>query len=232
MSIDSKSEQIIDLMHQPWALIKESGNMGIKGVKRFFLIVFLFAISNFILDIYAMVSFISADYTNTKLINLFLILLTGIVITTFAGYKAYQYLLINAANAIYINSQASIKNLCTQMVLKADHFFRSESFKNKTSKLGLESTKSFIDGFFVKQPSLLKKGFQRILNRAPIAQLLLDARKDILNGNHQDSSDKIFGLIDNFLTQNVFETNNTRWVGWLLPTNILMFYLWIDLLIS
>lgn len=232
MISDLKSQQIIDLMHKPLLLIKNSASIGIKGIRRFLTIVFLFAISNIIIAIYAIVSLMLANYSNTKLINLLLLIATGIAITAFAAYKAYQYLLINAANAIYINSHETIKNLCTTIVVKANLFFKSESFISKTNNQSLHSTKAFIDAFYEKQPVLIKKGLQRILNRVPVAQLLLDMRSEILNGKHQDSSEKMLGLMDNFLTRNVFEANNTKWVAWLLPSNILLFYLWIDLVIS
>ncbi len=232
MNANSKSQQIIDLMHKPLSLIKNSASMGIKGIKHFFIIVLLFVICNFILDVYAIVSLIKADYTNTKFINLLLLIVTGIAITAFAGYKAYQHLLINAAQAIYLNSQETIHQVTTNIVLKADQFFKSDSFKTKTNNQSLQSTKAFIESFYEKQPALIKKGLQRVLNRVPLAQLLLDMRTNIVDGKHQASSEKLFGLIDNFLTQNVFEVNNTKWVAWLLPTNVLLFYLWIDLVIS
>lgn len=232
MISDLKSQQIIDLMHKPLLLIKNSASIGIKGIRRFFTIVFLFAISNIILDIYAIVCFLLADYSNYKLINLLLLIFTGIVVTALAGYKAYQYLLINAAGAIYTNSQATILQFCNNLVVKADHFFNAESFKNTSRNKGLQTTKTFVETFYEKQPSIIKKGLQRILNRIPVAQILLDMRTDILNGKHEASAEKLFGLMDNYLKQNVFEVNNTRWVGWALPTNILLFYLWIDLMIN
>jgi len=232
MNTSHKSQQIIDLLHKPLSLIRNSASMGIKGIKRFFVIVFLFAISNFILDIYAIVSFISADYTNTKLINLLLLIATGIAITAFAGYKAYQYLLINAAQAIYTNSKETMLHFCKSLVLKAAHFFNSDSFKSKSNNQGLQITKSFVEAFYEKQPLLIKKGFQRIFNRIPLAQLLLDLRTDIMNGKHDASAEKLFDLMNNYVTQNIFEANNTKWVGWMLPTNILLFYLWIDLVIG
>lgn len=224
--------QIVDLIHKPFSLIKQSVSLGIKGVKRFFMIVFLFAICNLIMDIYAIVSFVTADYNQTKLINLLLLIVTGIAITAFAGYKAYQYLLINAAQFIYVHSKERIEDTCYNIILKADLLFKSETFKNKTQSEGLQATASLITDFYEKQSSFIKKGLHIILNRIPMASILLNLRTDILNGNHKETAQKLCALIDDFVSQNIFEANNTKWVGWLLPTNILLFYLWIDLVIG
>lgn len=232
MQINPDSQQIIALLNKPLSLIRQSGNLGIKGVKRLIGIIFLFALSNLILDIYAIVSLILSNYTHTKLLNLLLLIITGIGITAFAAYKAYQYLMINALQVIYTLSKETIQNVCYNIVLKADQVFNSESFKNKTQSEGVQTTTAFIAEFYEKQPTVLKKGLQLVFKRIPLATMLFEMRTEILKGNHKDSSEKLFGAMDAFLTRNIFEANNTKWLGWLLPTNILLFYLWIDLVIS
>jgi len=232
MYINPTSQQIIELLNKPLSLLRQSGTLGIRGVKRLIGIIFLFALSNLILDIYAIVSLVLSDYTHTRLLNLLLLIITGIGITVFAAYKAYQYLMINALQVIYTLSKETIQHVCYNIVLKADQVFNSESFKSKTQSEGVQTTTRFIAEFYEKQPSVLKKGLQLVFKRIPLATMLMDMRTEILNGDHKASSEKLLGLIDSFITRNIFEANNTKWVGWLLPANILFFYLWIDLAIS
>lgn len=78
-----------------------------------------------------------------------------------------------------------------------------------------------INSRYQKAPSFLKKGIILILNRIPFAAMLLDLQDDILNGKKVEASKKLYIKMDDFISNILFGNNNTKWIYWLLPLNII-----------
>jgi len=52
--------------------------------------------------------------------------------------------------------------------------------------------------------------------------MLMDLREDILQGNKMEASSQLYEKMDGFISGNVFEGNNTNWMFWAIPLNILL----------
>ncbi|APY08978.1 hypothetical protein BWZ20_12025 [Winogradskyella sp. J14-2] len=70
-------------------MIKEGGKLGVNGVRRFFTVLFLFAISNTILFFYVIKQLFSTDFEIGKLMFVFLVFIIGLAVTIYASYRAY-----------------------------------------------------------------------------------------------------------------------------------------------
>lgn len=180
----------------------------------------LFAVSNFIAFIYAIITLLSSDFSVSKLFYLVLILIIGIACTVYATYRTYQFVIIATMEVLYKNLSSFFEKISELIIDKVEHLLKG------TNRLSSEKLKSALDlrkminSRYQKAPSFLKKGIILILNRIPFAAMLLDLQDDILNGKKVEASKKLYIKMDDFISNILFGNNNTKWIYWLLPLNI------------
>jgi len=219
-----KTARILELLERPMLLLTKGRSLGVKGVRRFVGIILLFGAVNTFVFISALV--IALMYSNevslSDLSFLLWVLLTGFAFTFFAGYKAYRYAIIDALSVVYSSLGPVFKNLTSSMVDKAGEKYSSSDSIDSTKLKTSADIFALLNDKFERIPRLLRKGVGFMLNRIPFVSMLDEVGGDIKAGNRNEASDKLYTNMDGFITNTIFGGNNTRYVYWLLPLNIVI----------
>lgn len=219
---EKKHEKLIQLLHQPWRLIKEGGELGVTGVKRFFTILFLFAFSNTALFFFAVTRLIATDFEFGKLIYILLVLALGIGITVHAGYRAYNYVIIDTIRVIYENLTPFFKKMSAMIVDRIEARIKGKKEVSEDEFKKVLDFGQMVNTQFKKTPKFLRNGLIVILKKIPFAKMLNNIKADILSGDKAKASELLYSKMDSFISETIFGGNNTRWVLWLLPANIVL----------
>jgi hypothetical protein len=224
---EEKTSQVLQLLEQPMLLIRKGGKLGVSGVKSLVKIIFLFGVINTIIFFFGAYRTVTADIALVNMGYLLLMILVGFGITFFAGYRAYQYAVLDAIGVVYQGMTPAFKKVSSLIVDKAGNAYDS----NKELKDGQLSNSIKVENLlqdkFARVPRILKKGIGFILNRVPLVSMLSDLKGEIIDGDREAASSSLYSKMDLFITESVFGSNNTKWVYWLLPLNILIQLLFI-----
>ena len=224
---EENNSKLLELLDRPWRLIKEGGKLGVKGVKRFFTILFLFAFSNTILFLYAVVRLFSTDFQFVKVFYILLVLLIGLALTIYASYRTYQYVIIDTIRVVYENLSSFFHKISELIIDRVEGLFQGKvDLTNNQLTKALDFGK-LVNSKFQRTPKFLRKGIILILNKIPFVGMLMDLKEEIMKGNKIEASAKLYHKMDGFISDSIFSNNNTRWVWWLLPLNILVSFLFI-----
>lgn len=228
-TIDSQNEERINklsqLLDSPWKLILQGGKNGVKGVRRFFTVVFLFMISNTILFFYAIKRLFTVDFEFNKLLFVFLVLILGLGVTIYAGYRVYNYVIIDTIRVIYENLRSFFMRVCSLIIDKSANLLSGKEKITDAELAKKLDVAKMINSEFKKIPKFLRKGIIMILNKIPFLGMLIDLKQDIENGNKTQATAKLHNKIDTFISENIFGNNNTKWVLLLLPANIIILFI-------
>ncbi|MFL0170435.1 hypothetical protein [Tenacibaculum maritimum] len=217
--------KLLKFLNSPWQLVKNGAKYGVNGAKRFFTVLFLFGACNTFLFFYATIRLFSSGFTFTKLLYTLLVLVIGITLTAFATYRTYQYVIIDTVRVIYENLASLLKKLTDLLVDKA-----AAISGGKVNLSAQQLSKAVDMGTLVHEtysglPRFLRKGIELIFSKIPLVGMLADLKDDITAGNKATASTKLYNKMDGFITESVFCNNNTKWVWWLLPLNIIGLFL-------
>mgnify|MGYP006928158305 CR=1 FL=1 len=224
LEAQEKTARVLELLERPMLLLAKGKSLGVKGVTRFVFIILLFGAVNTFIYISALVVALMyhSEISLSGLSFLLWVILTGFAFTFFAGYKAYRYAIIDALRVVYSGLGPVFKSLTGSLVDKAGEMYSSS---NSIDSNKLESSVdiiSILKDKFERIPRLLRKGIGFILNRIPFVSMLDDVSGDIKAGNQNEAKDKLYSNMDGFITNTIFGGNNTRYVYWLLPLNIVI----------
>ena len=219
---EEKNNKLLELLNHPWKLIKEGGKFGVNGVKRFFTILFLFSISNTILFFYSISKLFSTDFEFSKIFYAFLVLVIGLGITIYASYRTYQYVIIDTMRVIYENLSSFFKKISELIIDKSEGLFQGKADLSDNQLTKALDFGKIVNSKYQKTPAFLRKGIILILNKIPFVGMLIDLKEDIVKGNKIEASTKLYSKMDGFISGTIFGNNNTNWVWWLLPINILI----------
>lgn len=153
---------------------------------------------------------------------LFIMILLGSAFTLWAGYRSYRYVFINILSKIYENTNQYQQNMCAEAVLRAGRIFSGgEHVTNEKLNAAVDWGNRIYDAYG-QIPVFFQSGITQLLNRLPIAAFLLSMKEDIKAGNNKLAADKLHALVTDFINAHFFSTNNTRWLLWLIPLNIIL----------
>ena len=62
--------------------------------------------------------------------------------------------------------------------------------------------------------------------------MLIDLKQEISQGNKVEASTKLYNKMDGFISDSIFGNNNTKWVWWLLPLNVIILFIFIKIKIG
>ncbi len=217
-----KNAKLLNLIKQPWRLIREGGKLGVKGVKRFITNVFLFSIANLFLFFYAIYRLVSTEFFASKILIVIVVLILGIIFTFYAASRTYRYVMIDTVRVIYNGLGSFFQKISERIIDKVEPIFRNkESVPNEQLKKALDFGK-MVNSKFRKTPKFLRKAIILILNRIPFVGMLTDLQSEITSGKKTEAGRNLYLKMDGFITESIFGNNHTRWVWWLLPLNILV----------
>lgn len=219
---EKNNTKLIELLDHPWKLIKEGSKLGINGVKRFFTVLFLFTLSNSILFVYSIIRLIKTDFEYSKIIFVLLVLLIGVGITIYSAYRTYQYVVIDTLSVIYKNLESLFKKITEMIIDQVEKLIKGKVNLTDTQLTKAIDFGKMINSNYKKMPRFLRKGIILILNRLPIVGMVSNLKTDIISGNKLEASTKLYNKIDGFISESIFGSNNTKWIWWLLPLNIII----------
>ncbi len=219
---EENNEKIGELLDgDPLDIIREGRQFGIKGIKRFILILFLFGFSNMILFFYAVSRFLGHLDELNKVVYVLLVAALGLGTTAYALYRAYGFVLIDSIRVIYENVRSYFKRIAEIIIDYAERTLKGKvEVTDKELAKALDFSK-MIDNSLDKVPWVIRRGILFILRKLPIVGILFDMKEDILAGNKADASTKLYDKIDALISE-LFAQNNTKWVWWLWPLNIIV----------
>jgi len=206
------NNRLLELLNHPWQLIKEGEKLGVNGVKYFFKILFLFALSNTVLFLYAISRIFLTDFEFIKILYVLLVLIIGLGITIYSAYRTYHYVIIDTMRVIYGNLSSFFHKLCELIIDKMESLFQENvDFTDNQLNKVLNFSK-LVNSKYQKTPIFLRKGIIMILNKIPLVEMLTDLKEGTLLGNKFESSTKLYDKMDEFISDSIFGNNNTKWV--------------------
>ncbi|OJJ17553.1 hypothetical protein BKI52_27205 [marine bacterium AO1-C] len=219
---EGNNQRLLELVSSPWQLIKEGGKLGVKGIKRFFGLLFLFGTINGLLLLVAVVKLLLNEINRNNLIGLGLVALVGVVALYYTAYRAYQYVLLDTIRVIYENLAPFFQKVCSIIVDKTEKLFTSKNSLNNSTLAKTIDFSKLVYEQFQKTPKFIRGGIVMVLEKIPFTGMLMEFKDDISEGRKEDASQKLFQKMDDFIQNTIFGSNNTQWVWWLLPLNIVV----------
>lgn len=219
---NEKNASLLELLNHPLELLRNGSKFGITGFKRLLTNGFLFGASNLVLFLYAIYRTFATELAGSHFGYVILVLLIGIGFTAYAISLTYKYIVINVLSAVYENSTSLLQRATTGIIDRVDGMLDGTKEMTDAQVQKAVNVGSIVNDKYAKAPRILKKGITMVLNRIPLVGMLMDVKEDLVAGNKTTANDKLYNNIDGFLTNSVFGTNNTKWVWWLLPLNIII----------
>ena len=161
--------------------------------------------------------YIFISRSNTELLLLFIV---GILFTVFAIYKAYQFVLVEIFGYAYQQSSGLFHKL-SDLIVENSEKILNKSSNNKSVAQAIDYA-GVLKEKFERTPKFLSKAVAFLLNRVPLLGMVKNVQSEIAQGNKEAASAQLYGEMDTFISQNIFGSNNTKWVYWLLPLNIIV----------
>lgn len=200
---------------KPWGLIKNAGKLGIKGVRNFFMVVALFAITNIVLLIAALTVVISSGFKEGWL-SLLLVIVIGIGFTAFVAYKGYTYIMVNAFSVIYKQCDSLVMKVCNTVTNKINKATGKAKTNHNINIANIVQEK------FKGLPGIVRKMLLFLFRRIPFSSFVEQSAKLVHEGKSEEASKSLYNRTNNYVTKNIFGRNNLRWAFWLLPINIII----------
>jgi hypothetical protein len=157
--------------------------------------------------------------------------LLGVGATAYAAYRAYQYAFIDVVRVIYEIMSGFFQNICAIIIDKVWAIFQDKTKLNNKQLEKAINIGEIVNEQYKKMPRLLKRGITLVLSKVPVVGTLMTLRNELVEGGKEKASHKLFEKMDG-LIGDFFQANNTRWVWWLLPLNIVVMYVVIKLKIG
>lgn len=217
-AVEEITSDAFELLENPVKLITQGGKFGVKGVGKFFGTVILFAIVNFFLLLYGIYREAIGTLSSSNLLFLAGIILLGIGLTALGGYKAYVYVRTDALRVAYEKLRPHFPGLCRKLVDKVVDQKIDPNNPNVKDALNMAS---LFNTTFQRVPGLIRRYTVKKLMQIPFVQFFQDLHQQLLAGNRDVVADTIYKRTDAFLTEG-FNANNTRWILWLLPLNVIV----------
>lgn len=215
-------KELLKKLDGPWKILKNGTMFGIGGIKRFSVIVLLFAVMNLFLFGIGMYTAVTNNFSWSTIGILFIMILLGSAFTLWAGYRSYRYVFINILSKIYENTNQYQQNMCAEAVLRAGRIFSGEEHvTNEKLEAAVDWGNRIYDAYG-QIPVFFQSGITQLLKRIPVTAFLLSMKEDIKAGNNKLAADKLHALVTDFINAHFFSTNNTRWLLWLIPLNVIL----------
>ncbi|MFK8103286.1 MAG: hypothetical protein AB8G15_12200 [Saprospiraceae bacterium] len=219
---EENNYELFRLLEHPWRLILEGGKYGVHSVKRFFGIVFLFAFVNTILFLFGVVKLFLGGLLMDKVPYLGLVLLLGLAATAYVAYRMYQFVILDTLRVIYKNLTGLFQKLSSIVVDKVADLWQGKKELSGTAVAATIDFNEIFQNQFDKLPNFLRKALLKVLNKIPLVGMLTALQDDLVQGKKEKVSAELYQRIDQFMVETVFGSNDTKWVWWFLPLNIVV----------
>lgn len=213
--ISPKLQEILERSNNPFQLLKELGNIGLKTAKnssKYILVFILLFFLAIIIGTYVLVNKDVKTITNTSLLIMMYVM--GGVFIFVSLYKLYIALRIEMAQFVYLQSRSLIEKISYKIITKVEE---------KTSGIiSLSEIKKIIYSLTSIFPKILGKILVFVLEKIPITKILLEIfDKNNFNTTNERAS-FLHNKIDTFVTNFFDEAKNSNWFFKTLILNILV----------
>lgn len=219
---EEQNEQLFRLLDQPLQLLLNGGQYGVGSLKRFFGVVVLFCITNVLLFFYALIRLFMGGVEGSKMTYLGLLLLLCIGICVYVAYRMYQYVILNVMEMIFNNLKGLFQKLCSLMIDKAEGLWNAKAGTSGAALRQAINFEDLLNNRFVRMPRILRKGLSMVLSKVPLLGMLADLENEILGGGKEAASQRLYEKMNQFVVDTIFANNDTKWVWWMLPLNIVI----------
>ncbi|MFK7970662.1 MAG: hypothetical protein AB8F95_09850 [Bacteroidia bacterium] len=216
------SDELFALLDEPLQYITQGEDYGLKGVKRFFLIVGIFILTGIIAIGFGLYRAFSIGVTLQFLGIVGLMFAVGVGFTVFAGYRAYQYAGGHATIAVFRTFAPVFKGLLRFMILRVKAAFegKNEDYE-KNLREAADMTKA-LHARYGRAPYLLKFALNFVVKQIPFIQILEGMKDEVMNGNETGASEMLYHEFDTHILGALADSLNTNWFWWLFPLFILV----------
>jgi len=214
-------ETIFELFKNPIQFLKESSKYGIKSLKRFFSIAILFGVANTILFLFSIYRIFLFDFSFKNLNVLIGVFGFCILATFYAIFKAYNYIITDVLKVFYTQIKPLIKKGSSLLIDKSEGLLKTNQTSDKKRLLKSINIKKLLKNTFNKLPNLLGNALTSLLLQIPIIEMLIEVSELIIDDKKIEANNQFFQKIDNFIVNSIFEGNNTLWIWWMLPLNVI-----------
>jgi len=161
-----KNEEIFTLFEKPLLLLKQGKELGVNGIKTFFIILTLFGITNFLLLIVGILTIYFTGFEWAKLSVLFGVFLLGIVHTAIAGVKTYYYILTDALRVVFENLAPYFKTVSVGIINKSESFFLKNEKSSDEKIAKAVDVGNILNEKYKGMPKLLRKGIVLLVKKS------------------------------------------------------------------
>lgn len=216
-------EELIDSANNPISFLKNSGKEGLKTIKKMVFAIFLFVATNTFLGFYAIYRIITSSFEGSRLLFFFITIGLCVGFVLFAVSKSYSFAIVDAIRIGYNKVNFLLKKACVLIVDKAEVAFTAMGNASNKDLSKAINVYDISKKIFDKVPTFISKRIIAIItDKVPIIDLVSGLKNDIVGGNKEEASDKLFVQIDGKIKSTVFEENNIKWIFWLLPLNFIL----------
>ena len=224
--ISPKLQEILESSNNPFQLLKELGNIGLKTAKnssKYILVFILLFFLAIIIGTYVLVNKDVKTITNISLLIMMYVM--GGIFIFVSLYKLYIALRIEMAQFVYLQSRSLIEKISYKIITKVEE---------KTSGIiSLSEIKKIIYSLTSIFPKILGKILVFVLEKIPITKILLEIfelhyfrgystpRKNNFNTTNERAS-FLHNKIDAFAINFFDKAKNSNWFFKTLILNILV----------
>ncbi len=221
IEVDIAEDQFKNL-RSPIKFLKENGKEGISIIRKTFSAIALITLTNAFLLIFILYQFVAIEEVRSKATYLILAVLVCVIFFAFGISKSYRYALISALSIAYKKMEGSIKKLCSVIINKVDGVFKKNANVTKKELKQVVNIQKITRDKFDKLPRFIVKGLTRIIYKIPMVEFIWGLKNEIISGDKETASGKLFTEIDEIITESLFEDNNRKWLLWYLPLNCIL----------
>jgi len=210
-----------------WDLLLEGRKMDLRGVKRFFFVLVLFAFTNIGLFYFSVLRLFAVGFDWGKVPPVLLVAAMGIGVSLYALYRGYQYAVIDAIRVMYINLEPFFRKIAEIVIDQTEEILKGKrEVTDKDLAKALDWSK-MVNEKFQRLPFFIKRGLIMVLKRIPLVGILVSLSQEVSPEDKAALSNRLFERMDGHIQGSIFGANNTWWIAWLYPLNVLFILLFI-----
>ena len=218
---DPKTTVLWGMFGNPLKLLVNSGKAGLKAVKSFAWILVLMIVSNILFISIAVYRYFQGDAAMNAIGWVFICLLIGIVCTSFAAYRGYQFLITEVMHQLYKSMRGIFEKLSDAVVEKTSVLMQKKEEIGQDEFNKEISLTAIVKEKYGKTPRLFRRGLLLLLNRVPLFPFIQKVHEDIAANRNSEATKSLHGSLDAFIEEEVFAKNSNEWMLIIYLINVL-----------
>ena len=203
-------------------ILSSTGKFGIKGIKYFGSILFIYGIVNTFYLIFSAYKFHAMDSTR-YFSNIIVIVAVGILFTLCGLYLTYKYLLMDGIGVLYKHIAPFFKKLSSIVIDKISNVAVDKiHIKDAHLEKAFNVDNMLTEIYGHKVPSIAQKGLGLIIKQIPFTDIIVGVKDSIKDKDKEKASDILYTQIDGYVQNSILGGNSMRPVFISLLLNIII----------